>query len=141
MAAGVVMINGVSYSANNVTFIMYGVPIAGITALSYTKKQDKVNNKAFQVEPVSRGYGNSDYECSIEIYKEEWVNIINSAPNNDPTQIPPSTFQVIYSGDSVNYKEDQLLFAEFPEDPMNVAAGDTSIKLTIPVLIGGITHL
>ena len=136
-----VMINGVGYSASNVTVIMFGQNIVGITKLDYKKKQEKTNNKAFQTEPVSRGYGSSDYECSMELYKDEWVGIIAAAPNNDPTQIKPFTFQVIYSGDGVNYKEDQILFAEFTEDPMSVGAGDTSIKLTIPMIIGGILHL
>jgi len=138
---GTVMINGVNYSASNVSVIMFGQPIVGITKLDYKAKQEKVNNKAFQTEPVSRGYGSKDYECGIEIYKDEWVGIIASAPSKDPTQIPPFTFQVIYSGDSVNYQEDQILFAEFLEDPMSVGAGDTSIKLSIPMIIGGIKHV
>lgn len=136
-----IMINGVAYSASNVNIIMFGRSIVGITKISYSKKQEKTNNKAFQVEPVSRGYGNADYECSMEIYKDEWNAIIAAAPNTDPTQIPPFEFQVIYSGDSVVYKEDHILFAEFPEDPMNTSAGDTSIKLTVPMIIGGIQHL
>lgn len=137
----VVMINGIAYSASNVTVLMFGRAIVGITKLTYTKKQGKENNKAFQTEPVSRGYGNSEYECSMEIYKDEWVGIIASAPNNDPTQIPPFTFSVTYSGDSVIYKEDQIIYAEFLEDPLTVSGGDTSIKLTIPMIIGGIKHI
>jgi len=138
---GTVMINGINYSAQNVTIVMFGTPILGVTKISYNKKQGKENNYALQNEPVSRGYKTAEYDCSIEMYKDEWVGIIASAPNNDPTQIPPFEFQVIYSGDSVNYKEDHILFAEFLEDPMSVGSGDTKILLTIPMIIGGIQHL
>lgn len=139
--AGVTMINGINYSAQNVTIIMFGNQIIGITKISYSKKQGKENNYALQNEPVSRGYKQAEYDCSMEIYKDEWVGIIAAAPNKDPTKIPPFTFQVIYSGDSVVYKEDHILFAEFLEDPMSVGAGDTKILLTIPMIIGGIQHL
>lgn len=141
MASGVVMINGISYSASNVSIVMFGVNIVGVTKIDYKAKQEKTNNKAFQVEPVSRGYGSKDYECGIEMYKEEWVNIIANAPNSDPTQIPPFDFQVIYSGDGVTYKEDHIQYSEFLEDPMSVSAGDTSIKISVPLIIGGIQHL
>lgn len=137
----ITMVNGIAYSASNVTVLMFGRAIAGITKLDYKKKQDKTNNKAFQVEPVSRGYGNADYDCSMEIYRDEWMGIIDSAPNNDPTQIPPFTFSVTFSGDGVNFKEDQILFAEFLEDSLTVGAGDTSIKVTVPMIIGGIKHI
>lgn len=139
--ADVVMVNGISYSAQNVGVTMFGRPIVGVTKVSYTKKQGKENNYSLQNEPTSRGYKQAEYDCSIEMYKEEWVAIIEASPNNDPTQIPPFEFQVLYSGDSVVYKEDHILFAEFLEDPMSVSAGDTSIKLTIPMIIGGIQHL
>lgn len=139
--ADTVMINGINYSAQNVSVIMFGVPIVGITKISYTRKQGKENNYALQNKPVSRGYNKEEYDCSMEIYKDEWASIINAAPDKDPTKIPPFEFQVIYSGDSVNYIEDHILFAEFLEDPMTVGAGDTKILLTIPMIIGGIEHL
>ena len=137
----VVMINGIAYSASNVTVIMFGRVIVGITKLDYKGKQEKTNNKGFQTEPVSRGYGSKEYECGMELYKEEWAAIVAAAPNNDPTQIPPFTFQVLCSGTGVTPLEDHILFAEFLEDPMSVGAGDTSIKLSIPMIIGGIKHL
>lgn len=135
------MINGINYSAQNAGVTMFGRPIVGVTKISYSKKQGKENNYSLQNEPTSRGYKSAEYDCSIEMYLDEWKAIQDSAPDNDPTKIPPFEFQVIFSGDSVNYKEDHILFAEFLEDPLAVSAGDTKILITIPVIIGGIQHL
>lgn len=136
-----VMINGINYSASNVTVVMYGIAQSGITSINYKAVQAKENNYSLDVKPTSRGYGNETYECTIEMYKDAWQAIINASPEKNPLKIPPSQIQVIYSGDSVNFAQDNLEFAEVLEDPLSVASGDTSIKISIPFIIGGITHL
>ena len=85
--------------------------------------------------------GMKTYECSIEMYRESWMAIVNAAPNKNPLSIPPSQFQVIFSGDSVLFNQDNLEAAECMEDPLTVASGDTSIKVTIPFIIAGVTHV
>jgi len=139
--ADTVLINGINYSASNVTVVMYGVAQSGITAINYKATQTKENNYGLGVAPVSRGYGNKTYEASIEMYRDSWQAIVNAAPNKDPLSIPPAQFQVLYSGDSVNFAQDNLEAAECMEDPLTVASGDTSIKVTIPFIIAGITHV
>jgi hypothetical protein len=139
--ADTVLINGISYSASNVNVVMYGVAQSGITSITYKAAQVKENNYGLGVAPISRGYGNKTYECTIEMYRESWMSIVNAAPNKDPLSIPPSQFQVIFSGDSVLFNQDNLEAAECMEDPLTVASGDTSIKVTIPFIIAGITHV
>lgn len=134
------MINGINYSAENVQVIMFGAP-RYVTKISYTLKQTKENNYGLDRKPRSRGYGAEEYECSIDIMRDDWVAIVDAAPDKNPCKIPPFDFQVIYSGDSVNYKEDHLQFAEFREDPLAVSSGDTKIVITVPMIIGGIMHL
>ena len=139
--ADTVMINGIAYSASNVTVILYGNAQSGITSINYKAAQAKENNYGLGVKPVSRGYGNETYEASIEMYRDAWQAIIDAAPEKNPLKIPPTQFQVIFSGDGVNYKQDNLEFAEWTEDSLSVASGDTSIKINIPLMIGGITHV
>lgn len=136
-----VMINGINYSASNVTVVMYGIAQSGITSISYKAMQAKDNNHGLGVKPVSRGYGNETYECTIEMYRDAWQAIINASEEKNPLKIPPTQIQVLYSGDSVNFAQDNLEFAEVLEDPLSVASGDTSIKVSVPFIIGGITHL
>ena len=139
--ADTIMINGIAYSAPNVTVILYGNAQSGVTSINYKATQAKENNYGLGKEPVSRGYGTKTYEANIEMYRDAWQAIIDASPSKDPTKIPPTQFQVIFSGDGVNYKQDNLEFAEWTEDSLAVASGDTSIKVSIPLMIGGITHV
>jgi hypothetical protein len=139
--ADTVLINGINYSASNVTIIIYGTAQSGITSINYKSVQTKDNNYGLGVKPVSRGYGNETYEGTIEMYRDSWQAIINASPEKNPLKIPPDQFQIIYSGDGVNFAQDNLEFTEWAEDPLSVASGDTSIKVSIPLTIGGITHV
>lgn len=140
-----VLVNGVNYSWANVKLVLFGIPVVGITKISYGKKQEKVNNYGAGSEPVSRGYGRIEYEASIEIYKDEWQRIINAAPNNDPLNISPFTVTILYGnipgqGGIVLPMKDTLYNCEFNEDPLSTSEGETKILLTIPMTIAGITH-
>lgn len=139
--ADTVLINGINYSAANVTVIIFGNAQSGVTSINYKAMQTKENNYGLGKEPVSRGYGQKTYEASIEMYVDTWKSFVAASPNNDPTAIPPSQIQVIFSGDGLNFSQDNLEFAEFNEDPLSANAGDTSLKVTIPLTIGGITHV
>ena len=83
------LVNGTNYSWANVTLILFGVPVTGVTEISYSAKQKKENNYGAGVEPVSRGYGNKEYEGSISLYADVWKKIIAASPDRDPLQIAP----------------------------------------------------
>ena len=95
------LINGVNYSWANVKLVLFGVPVVGITQIEYKRKQKKENNYGFGLEPVSRGYGNKEYEGKITLYRDEWNAIIAAAPNRDPLDIPWFDIQVSFAGSRV----------------------------------------
>jgi len=130
------LINGINYSWGNVSLVLFGVPVVGITKISYSAKQKKENNYGAGAQPVSRGYGNYEYEGSIELYADEWKRIISSSPLNDPMSIPPFDIQVVFSGNSVLFNKDVLRAVEFLENPLTVNQGDTKIMVTVPLIIG-----
>lgn len=134
------LINGVSYGWGNVTLVLFGVPVVGITKIEYKKKQTKENLYGAGYKPVSRGYGRYEYEGSIELYTEEWKRIIAAAPDRDPLNIAPFDIQVVFAGTRVSPEKDVLKMCEFMEDPLAVNEGDTSIKVTIPLVIGDIVR-
>lgn len=135
------LINGTNYAWANVALILFGVPVVGITKIEYKKKANKANNYGAGQEPVSRGYGNNEYEASIEIYQDEWRKIIALSPVKDPTQIPPFEVQVVFGGSRLTTQTDILQMAEFPEDAFTAGQGDTKLLINIPLIIGGILHL
>lgn len=134
------LINGVSYGWGNVTLVLFGVPVVGITKIEYKKKQAKENLYGAGYKPVSRGYGRYEYDGSIELYTEEWKRIIAAAPDRDPLNIAPFDIQVVFAGTRVSPEKDVLKMCEFMEDPLSVNEGDTSIKVTIPLVIGDIVR-
>lgn len=136
--AGTPLINSINYDWGSVSFVLFGVPITQITKISYARKQKKENNYGAGHVPVSRGYGNIEYEGSIEMYLDQWMQIIALAPNNDPLQIPPFDIPVIFSVAGGVPVKDVLKSVEFTEDPMNASQGETKLMVSIPLIIAQI---
>lgn len=132
------LINGINYSWANIKLVLFGVPVVGITKIEYGRKQKKENNYGAGTDPVSRGYGNKEYEGSIELYADEVNRIIASAPNRELTSIPPFEIQVVYSGTGLDTTVHKLQAVEFTDDKLSVGQGDTKILVSIPLIIGGI---
>ncbi len=132
------IVNGVAYSWSNISLILFGVPVIGILAINYKRKQKKDNNYGAGSQPVSRGYGNYEYEGDIELYTDTWKGIIASSPNRDPLLIPYFDIPVTFTGTGVLTTKDVLRAVEFLEDPLEGKNGDTKLTVKIPLIIGGI---
>lgn len=133
-----ILINGISFSWSTIKFAPFGVPIIGITKIDYKRKQKKENNYGQGNQPISRGYGNYEYEGSIELYLEEWKSIIAASPGNDPLAIPWFDIPVIYGNTIAVTTTDTLRAVEFLEDPFSGTQNDGKLMVTIPLIIGAI---
>jgi len=118
--------------------VLFGIPVIGITAINYNRKQKKENNYGFGSQPISRGYGNYEYSGDLELYLDEWKNIIAASPVRDPLQIAPFSITVLYGSSAVNAAKDVLRAVEFLEDPFAAKQGDTKLLVKIPLIIGSI---
>lgn len=132
------LINGVNYSWANIGFILFGTPVVGILSISYNHKQKKENNYGAGSEPVSRGYGNAEYEGSIELYTDTWKAIIAASPKRNPLLIAPFDIPITFGGTGVLTTKDVLRAVEFLENPFDGKSGDTKLTVKIPLIIGGI---
>jgi hypothetical protein len=133
------LINGINYSWASIKLVLFGVPVVGVSKISFKAKQNKTNNYGLGSEPVSRGYGNKEYEGSIEIYTDEWKRIIAASPNRDPLAITPFDISILYGTNAINPEnKDVLKSVEFLENPLDASQGDTKLVVTIPLIIGGI---
>ena len=134
------LVNGVNYSWSNVKLVLFGVPVVGIVNIEYNRKQKKDNNYGMGTEPISRGYGNKEYEGKITLYRDEWQKIIAAAAGKDPLDIDFFDIQVSFSGSRVAPQLDILRACEFLEDSFKVGQGDTKILVEVPIIIGSIDH-
>lgn len=135
------LINGVAYGWSNISFVLYGVPVRRITKIEYKLDMKKENLYGANNKPVMRGYGNIEPSGMIELYMDEWANIIDAAPYNDPLYSPFTDISVVYDGRFVTGRVDILRSVEFLSNPFTVNQGDTSIKCSIPLIIGDIERL
>ena len=141
MAQQTALINGINYSWANITWIWLGNPVFGITKIKYTRKQKKENNYGAQVDPISRGYGNVEPEASVELYQDEWRNIIRASPSKDPFLIPPFNIQVLFGQiNGLDIDKDTLLACEFTEDGFDASQGATKLLISVPLIVGKIIH-
>lgn len=132
------LINGVSYAWSSVTVPIAGVPIVGITKIAYKKTQNKENIYGAGSMPVSRGYGNKEFEGSITIKREELNRLILAAPNKDISDIPPFDIPVIYAAAGQTPTVDTLKMVEFKGYDQTTNQGDTSIDVELELVIGDI---
>ncbi len=131
--------NGVNYSWENSSIIIFNMPLVGITKISIKSKQAKDNNYGLGNKPISRGYGNKEYDMSISVYFDElakWINAVS--PDGDILDIPYFDFPMVLSGKRVLAKKVIVRAAEFLESPFETAQGDTKIIVDLPLVIAGV---
>ena len=133
-----VLVNGINYSWANLTNIAFGVPVIGIMAINWTKKQNKENNYGLGVEPISRGYGNKEYEGTITVYKDWWQTVVNAIATKDPTDIAPFDWIISLAGPGVPAITQILKNFEFLEDNFKASQGDTKLTMDIPFIFAGV---
>jgi hypothetical protein len=142
MSQQTAIINGINYSWANITLILFGNPVFGITKIKYSNKQKKENNFGAGSKAISRGYGNYNPTASLELYQDEWRAIIAASPNRDPLQIAPFNIQVLYGQiNNLSLGQDNLLAAEFTDDEGGGNQGDTKLLISVPLIIGDVAHI
>lgn len=129
------LVNGSNFDWATISLVLFGVPEVGLTEIKYSRKQKKENNYGAGNIPVSRGYGNYEFEGSITMYLDVWKEIIKNSPNRDPLSIPPFDIPVVYGNNPSNLTTDVLRQCEFLEDPFESKQGDTKLMVTIPLII------
>ena len=132
------LINGINYAWGNISFILFSTPVIGIVSINYKEKQDKKNNYGAGTKPVSRAYGQFEYEGDIELYLDTWKGIINDSPLRNPLLIAPFDIPVTFSGNGVIVTKDVLRACEFMENPFTGKSGDTRLTVKISLIIGDI---
>lgn len=133
-----IMVNGINYSWGNLVCALFKTPITQVTKITWKRKQAMENNYGQGNEPISRGFGKVEYEGSIEIYQDLWLQIKAAAPNGDPFQFDPFDFTMVLGGTRVAPKKITLKFMQFIEDGLDVGQGDTSIKITVPFIFSAV---
>ncbi len=82
------LVNGRAYDFAQIVVTILGVPLAGVSAISYAEEQEKTNNFGQGNRPVSRGQGAIDASGSITISMNDVEALRDVAPDGSLLKIP-----------------------------------------------------
>lgn len=135
------MINGVVHSWANLDVRIGGVPVTGITKISYNEEQAIENIYGVGQYPVGRGYGRITPSASITLLREEIEAIRSASPTGRLQDIDPFFIVVSFipSGGQ-RIKVDVLHDVQFTDDGLEASEGDTSNSKELTLVLSHIEH-
>jgi hypothetical protein len=137
MAANLIpLINGKAYEYADITCIILGVPIVGITAIEYGEEANTENIYATGRYPVSRGYGQVTPSAKVTILMNEVMNIVSAAPNVH--DIPEFDIIVTYTDANLIPVTHKIRNCRFKNNMISSASGDTSIAIPLDLIVSHI---
>lgn len=133
---GIPLINGVEYGWSDVVLCINGVPVAGITAISYGDKQDMQNIYGAGRHPVGRGKGRIIPSAKITLLMSEVVAIQSQSVNGRIQDIAPFDITVSYLPANGKIVTDKIRNCQFVENKREPKEGDMSIPVELELLPG-----
>lgn len=141
MAANLIpLINGKAYEYADITCIILGVPIVGITAIEYGEEANTENIYATGRFPVSRGYGQVTATAKVTILMNEVMNIVAAAPNGRVYDIPEFDIVVTYTDANLIPVTHKIRNCRFKNNMISSASGDTSIEIPLDLVVSHIEY-
>ena len=131
---GVPMINGMLYSWADVAVVIGGVPVTGITAVSYGDDQDVVNKYGAGRHPVGRAKGRITPSAKLTLYQEEVEAIQAQSVNGRLQDIAPFDVIVTYLPDSGIVKVDKIRNCQFKANSRDWKEGDTGKEVELELV-------
>lgn len=132
------LVNGTAYSWSQITLNLLGVPVAGVSSISYNEEQEMVDNFGAGNRPVSRGIGRITTEGSLTLHMEE-VEALQAAVTTGRLQdIPEFDVVVAYLPVGGNIVTHTLKNCRFKNNGREISEGDTAINVEIPLQISHI---
>ncbi len=132
------LINGKSYEYADVTCIILGIPIIGITSIEYGEESKTENIYATGRFPVSRGLGTVEPSAKITLLMEEVMNIVSVAPNGRLYEIPEFDIIVAFTDLSLIPVVHKIRNVRFKNNKISSSTGDTSIPVELDLVVSHI---
>lgn len=126
------LINGKNYDWSNLVLILLGVPVVGVTAITYGITQDKKMNYGIGNKPVSYGTANKVPSGSFTFYKDEIFKIAQAAPNGTILDIPPFNVILMFNDPVIGRRVVTIEDVLFTADPFTGNQNDSQFMVTIP---------
>ena len=132
------LINGKAYEHADITCIILGTPIIGITAIEYGEESETENVYATGRFPVNRGVGRVQPSAKITILMNEVMDIVSVSPNGRIYDIPEFDIIVTFTDASLIPVVHKIRNVKFKNNKIGSATGDTSIPVELDLVISHI---
>lgn len=137
---GVPLINGVEYTHADIVFNILGVPVVGVTAISYSDLQEITGNHATGQHYTSVGFGPFNPEGSITLTLKEVQRISNAAPNGRIQNIPFFDIGINFITEQGDFTRHRLIKCRFQGRAPSSAVNNTQIEEELQLFIADINY-
>lgn len=125
---------------NNVTAVLLGRELEGITELSYSDAVEMENVYGSGGMPIGRAKGNYTAKVSLTLYMEELIALQHSLPPGSRIQdIEPFDIPVQYDYKNYIYK-DVIRNCQFTNNGVEVKQNDKTIAVKFEMITSHIDH-
>ena len=128
------LINGVEYSWGDIVAAINGVPLVGITAISYEDSQDVQNNYGAGRHPVSRSKGRITPSAKITLHQSEVIALQSQSLTGRLQDIAPFDITVSYIPDSGIVVTDKIRNCKFKANKRDWKEGDMLQEVELELL-------
>lgn len=134
---GIPLINGVMYDWGCIVVSIGGIPVVGITAISYKDSQEIENVYGAGRHPVGRAYGKIESEASITLHQEEVEALQSQSLSGRLQDIGLFDITVQYVKGGIIHT-DKIRNCSFKENPRDWKQGDTQQEVQLPLVVSHI---
>lgn len=132
------MINGVEPTHADIIFNLFGVPVIGMTKISYSDPQDINLNYGTGQHPTSRGFGQIKPTASVTLTLKEVQRLIAAAPGGRLQNIPDFDIGVNFATEAGDFFRHRIKKARFKGNSLDSSTGNNQIEQTLELSIAGI---
>lgn len=138
---GLPLINGVEYTHADIVLNILGVPVIGVTSITYSDMQDIDLNYGTGQMPVSRGFGAIKPEGSITLTMKEIQRLSAAAPQGRIQNIPDFDIGVNFITEAGDFTRHRLVRCRFKGRNTNSSVNNTQIEEELQLSIVEIKYV
>ena len=128
------LINGRAYDFAQIVVNVLGVPLMGISSVTYSEEQEKTNNYGAGKYAVSRGHGAVEASASFDIHMNDIEALRDAAPLGRLLDIPPFDIPITFLNAN-KVVTHTLKNCEFTNDGVEASQGDTQVQRSFDLVI------
>lgn len=126
-------INNKEYAWGDITVVVFGRPLVGITGIEYKSKKAKDVKHGWGRNPKSIQHGKREYEGTLTLMQSELTALNRAARAKGYKDILDVDFDIIvtYEADLV-VTVDKICCASLTESPSGMKEGDAQAEIALP---------